>query len=236
MSGEAGGVLTPPAFFFTCSVPVCLIYGYGIHYTEYSLERFLPRSPIIFVMTYVLQTLRATLLMLMLVAAFAFTAFTAFAQSADPVSPEADLASVDEPVPEVLGASADASIDPVAASGSVDGVVLGASVEPSVDPVSDEGAVLGEATDEVLTDAVGESMDPVTTEVVAESTGSAQLSATAALNVRVSPSADTESLGLAFPGMTATVIDGPVEFDGLKWLKVVFETGLSGWSAANWLQ
>ena len=57
------------------------------------------------------------------------------------------------------------------------------------------------------------------------------------LNVRSAPSRTAAILGTAAKGMQANVISSAsVTADGLEWLKVVFETGLTGWSAADWLK
>ncbi len=188
-----------------------------------------------------IRTALATALMIGALALSAVFTATTYAQSVDPVAPSVDVTAE----PSVLGASTEASIDPVDL-GSVDGVVLGASTdapEEQVPPEAEDEMWLDafddtyedpEIFEDEVEDVVGDtSLDPV---VGTADTAADLLRATAALNVRVSPSVATERLGVAFPGMTATVIEGPVEFDGMKWLKVIFETGLSGWSAANWLE
>ena len=154
-------------------------------------------------MMLLLNTLRIITVCLVATVLFATGVLFANAQSADPVA-----STYAEP--EVLGVSVDSSVDAIA--DSVDGQVLGASVDASIDPVEGEsidGVVLGATTDDPeVSDVVTPSMDPVI------EVDSSQLAATVALNVRVSPSSATGRVGVAYPGMLATVIGGPIDFDG----------------------
>ncbi len=196
-------------------------------------------------MTYARLTMKLAVAGFFVAAALMLSTQFAFATSADPVAPGT-------PTPAVLGASAtdtidplDATVDPVEMDDSepIDPAVLGASLEPSIDPVEGglvTGVVLGATSeDPAVEPADAVSLDPVSDpvmEVISDAVTAGHMMATAALNVRVSPSADTQRVGVAFPGMVATVIGGPIEFGGFKWLQVVFENGLSGWSAADWLK
>ena len=137
-------------------------------------------------------------------------------QSIDPVADSS-------PVPEVLGASIDASIDPVMTSTSADPLVLGAST--TADIYIDELAQSG-YSDPVTADA--------TPNAIISVAGMAH--ATAALNVRISPSRVTDKLGTVALGTAGTILEGPSEADGLKWYKVSYGNGLGGWSAGQWLE
>lgn len=206
-------------------------------------------------MTYARLTMKLAIAGFFVAAALMLSTHYAFAaNSADPVASQT-------PVPAVLGASAtdtvdpiDATVDPVETDDAepLDPAVLGVSLVPSIDPVEGDlvkGVVLGASSDENVVDpavaaesADAVSLDPVSDPVseisdkVSDSVKVGQMVATAALNVRVSPAVGTERVGIAFPGMVATVIGGPIEFDGFKWLQVAFENGLSGWSVTNWLK
>lgn len=56
------------------------------------------------------------------------------------------------------------------------------------------------------------------------------------LKIRSEPSLGQNRIGRVAAGTTGAIVDGPVTADGYVWWKVSYSTGLTGWSAADWLK
>ena len=63
----------------------------------------------------------------------------------------------------------------------------------------------------------------------------ASVTTTSALSVRDGPGTSYTKIDTAYEGEGGVVIDGPVDNEGYRWLKVDYDSAQTGWSAGYWL-
>lgn len=63
-----------------------------------------------------------------------------------------------------------------------------------------------------------------------------RVTSTEALKVRSEANTFSEILRTVVPRTAGTIISGPRSYDGYTWWRVRYDDGLTGWSAADWLE
>ena len=135
-------------------------------------------------------------------------------------------AAADEPVTEPPAATP--SAEPVDTPPETD-----AAETPVAEP-TDDGAAVGGGEDERDGGKKGKERRQEAWPIYAPGTVATVIDG--ALNLRVQPGLWAEILTAMPDGYTVTIVDGPVDGDGIAWYQVVSDDGVQGWCDGTYLQ